>query len=107
MRYDVGTGMKWKKRLLLAALFLGIFLGTLLVAGWWLARGSPEWYVRHKLAPLEIEAAASRAEQHIQATLSWAQDRQADALRRGQSHVDPPAQDPQSLEIVFTEDELN
>jgi hypothetical protein len=99
--------MKWKKRLLLAALFLGIFLGTLGIAGWWLARGSPEWYVRHKLGPQEIEAAASRAEQHLQATLSWAQDRQAEALRAHQLHVDPAAHGPQSLEIVFTEDELN
>jgi hypothetical protein len=107
MRYDGESGMKWKRRLLLAALFLGIFLGTLGIAGWWLAKGSPDWYVRHKLAPQEVEAAASRAEQHIQATLSWAQDRQAEALHNGQSHVDAAAQDPGALEIVFTEDELN
>ena len=97
--------MKWKKRLLLAALCLGLFLGTLGVASWWLARRAPEWYVRHKLAPEQMEAAASRAEQHLQATLSWAQDQQADALRHRQTQVGSPAQDP--LEIDLTEDELN
>ena len=97
--------MKWKKRLLLAALFLGLFLGTLGVASWWLARRAPQWYVRHKLAPQEIEAAARRAEQHLQATLSWAQDRQAEALRHSQSQVSFSTHDP--LEIDLTEDELN
>jgi hypothetical protein len=99
--------MKWKRRLLLAALFLAIFAGTVGVATWWLAHGSPEWYARHRLAPEEIEAAAGRAEQHLQATLSWAQDRQAESLRNASSHTAAAIQTAESLEISFTQDELN
>jgi hypothetical protein len=99
--------MKWKKRLLLAALFLAVFLVTLGIAVWWLAHGSPQWYVRHKLAPQEIEAAASRAERNLQATLSWAQDRQAEAMVGGLRPVNISPQIPESLEISFTQDELN
>jgi hypothetical protein len=96
---------KWRKRLLLLALFLGVFAGTLCFTAWWMAHGRPEWYQSKKLDPRESEAAAARAEQQLQQTLSWAQDRQAESVRQARSA--PATQPAQALEITLTEDELN
>jgi hypothetical protein len=98
--------MKWRRRLLLAVLFVAVFAGVTAIAAWRLAHGEPEWYRHHRLDPHEAEAAAGRAEQQLQRTLSWAQDRQAESIRqpRRANTTQPTAQ---SLEISFTQDELN
>lgn len=96
---------KWRKRLLLIALFLAVFTGTLGFTAWWMAHGRPEWYQQRKLSAREAEAAAARAEQQLQTTLSWAQDRQAETNRPSQS--EPATHPSQTLEISFTQDELN
>ena len=97
--------MKWRKRLLLAALFVLVFVGVLLGAGWWMSRGEPEWYTRKKLDPKELEAAAERAEHQMRRTLSWAQDQQVRESRgaNGQPSTGPA----KDIEISFTQDELN
>src|SRR5579862_1604477 len=74
-------GMKWKRRLLLLALFLAVFAGALTGGAWWMARGEPEWYSRSPMDPAALEAAAARAERQMQRTLSWAQDQQAYQVR--------------------------
>jgi hypothetical protein len=97
---------KWRKKLLLIALFLAVFAGTLSLGAWRMAKGRPEWYQQRKLDPREVEAAAARAEQQLQATLSWAQDRQAEN-NRSSSQSAPATSTAQALEISFTQDELN
>ena len=97
--------MKWVKRLILFVLFLGVFVGVLSGAGWWLSRRVPAWYARRHISPQEAAAAAHRAEREVQRTLSWAQDQQAyaDSSRHGAPSTRPA----KALQIALTEDELN
>src|SRR5579863_1950333 len=97
--------MKWRRRLLLVAVFVAVFAATVSFTAWWLAHGQPEWYSRRRLDPKESAAAASRAEQQLQRTLSWAQDRQAEFVRNAASR--PSSRPAQPLEISLTQDEVN
>jgi hypothetical protein len=98
--------MKWLKRLILLAVFLGVFAGVLGAVGWWMSRRAPTWYAhRHKSAQ-ETAAAAARAEREVQRTLGWAQDQQAYA--DSTHHGGPPSTRPaRVLRIALSEDELN
>ncbi|HSU65432.1 MAG TPA: hypothetical protein VLJ39_01045 [Tepidisphaeraceae bacterium] len=97
--------MKWLKRLVYLAVFLVVLAGALGAAGWWLSRRPPEWYSRRKATAQETQAAADRVQRQVQRTLSWAADQQAyaDSSRHGSPTTHPD----QTLEISFTEDELN
>jgi uncharacterized protein YpmS len=97
--------MKWLRRLLLLLLFVSIFVGTAGIAAWRLSRRPPQWYTRRHVKPEEAAAAAQRAQRQVLRTLSWAQDQQAYVAS---SRVGPPSTQPdKSLQISFTEDELN
>lgn len=97
--------MKWAKRLLLLAVFLGVMVGVIGAAGWWMSRRVPAWYARRHASPQETAAAAHRAEREVQRTLSWAEDQQAytDSSRHGAPSTRPA----KTLTISLTEDELN
>jgi len=92
--------MKWLKRLLLAAVFVAVFVGVLALAAWWLSHGTPEWYGRKRATPQELAAAAHRAEQQVQRTLNWASE-------QGRPPHASSTQPADSFKISFTEDELN
>jgi uncharacterized protein YpmS len=98
--------MKWVKRLLLLVVFLAVLAGALAGVGWWLSRGTPDWYTRGRSNPREMAAAAHRAEQQVNRTLSWAADQQAhaDSVRAGLPASTQPAH---TFEISLTQDELN
>lgn len=97
--------MKWLKRLLLLVVFAVVFAAVSGAVGWWMARGTPDWYQTQRKSPQELAAAAGRAEQQVQRTLSWAQDQQALAVS---SRLGAPSTKPaRTLEISVTEDELN
>lgn len=97
--------MKWIKRLLLLAVFVGVMAGVIGATGWWMSKRAPTWYARRHATPQETAAAAHRAEQQVQRTLSWAEDQQAytDSSRHGA----PSTQPARTLTISLTEDELN
>src|SRR4051794_24812291 len=97
--------MKWKKRLLLIALFLAVFAGAFVGAAYWMSRGEPEWFTHRVMDPAELEAAAARAEHQMQRTLSWAQDQQAFSV--SSAGGTPSTHPSKSMEVSFTEDELN
>lgn len=95
--------MKWLKRLLLLVVFLGVFAVAAGAIGVWLARGTPGWYARPRGTPQQLAAAAHRAEEQVQRTLSWAS---------GQAHHSPDTTAPapssdNSLQISLSEDEVN
>jgi len=97
--------MKWFKRLLLLSVFITVFVGAAGVAAWRLSRRPPQWYARRQVKPEEAAAAARRAQRQVLRTLSWAQDQQAYSAS---SRVGPPSTQPdKTLQISFTEDELN
>jgi hypothetical protein len=97
--------MKWLRRLLLSLLFIAIFAGTAGIAAWRLSRRPPQWYSRRQVNPEAVAAAARRAQRQVLRTLSWAQDQQAYVAS---SRVGTPSTQPdKSLQISFTEDELN
>jgi len=97
--------MKWLRRLLLFLLFVAIFAGTAGIVAWRLSRRPPQWYSRRQINPEVAAAAARRAQRQVLRTLSWAQDQQAYVAS---SRVGPPSTQPEkSLQISFTEDELN
>jgi uncharacterized protein YpmS len=89
----------------LLLVFVGVFAGVVVAAGWWMSRQPPKWYSSRKATPAQVAEAAHRAEQQVQRTLSWAQDQQAFAAS---SRVGSPSTRPAStLQISLTEDELN
>jgi len=96
--------MKWLKRLLLVVVFAAVFVAAVTAAGWWMARATPQWY---KVRPSrqELSAAADRADHELERILSWAGNQQA--LARGHGAADPSDRPPQTLDISFTQDELN
>lgn len=98
--------MKWLKRLLLLVVFLGVLAGSLYGVAWWLSHGTPDWYARGRSDPKQMAAAAHRAEQQVNRTLSWAADQQAhaDSVRAGLPASTQPAR---TFEISLTQDELN
>lgn len=99
--------MKWLKRLLLAAMFLIVFAAVAGFVAWHMFRGVPDWYVRRKSTPQELEAAYARADKQIQRLVHDAEDAQhrqsIDATQPGHSS----AQDEQPVQISLTDDELN
>ena len=97
--------MKWARRFLLLAVFLSVFAGAAGFAAWHLSRRPPHWYARRQIEPEVAAAAARRAQRQVLRTLSWAQDQQAYV---SSSRVGPPSTQPEkTLQISFTEDELN
>jgi hypothetical protein len=97
--------MKWLKRLMFLIVFIGVFAVAVGAAGWWMSRRPPKWYTKRQATPEQIAAAAQRAEQQVQRTLSWAQDQQAYAAS---SRLGSPTTHPsRTLQIALTEDELN
>src|SRR5689334_10266335 len=97
--------MKWKKKLLLVALFLAVFAAAVIGGAYWMSRGQPEWYAHRSMDPAELEAAAARAERQMQRTLSWAQDQQA--YQASSSNGAPTTNPSKSVDVTFSEDELN
>jgi hypothetical protein len=97
--------MKWVKRLVLLVVFLGVMVGVIAAAGWWMSRRVPDWYARRHASPQETAAAAHRAEREVQRTVSWAQDQQA--FTDSSQHGAPSTQPAKTLQISLTEDELN
>src|SRR5579859_5477480 len=97
--------MKWKKRILLLALFLAVFAAATLGGAYWMSRGQPEWYSHKQMDPAKLEAAAARAEQQMQRTVSWAQDQQAHEV--SSSRGVPSTNPSKSIDVSFSEDELN
>jgi hypothetical protein len=97
--------MKWVKRLVLLVVFLGVMVGVIAAAGWWMSRRVPDWYARRHATPQETAAAAHRAEREVQRTVSWAQDQQA--FTDSSQHGAPSTQPAKTLQISLTEDELN
>ena len=97
--------MKWVKRLLLLVVFAAVFGIACALSGWWLSRGTPDWYQPKKSNPQQIAAAAENAEKQVQRTLSWTQDQQAYSNSRESSN--PTTHPTKTLEISLSEDELN
>jgi hypothetical protein len=97
--------MKWIKGLLKLVVFAAVLVGVLAAGGWWMSHREPEWFKHHQLSQEQAAAAAASAQRQVQRTLNWAADQQAytDSRRVGAPTTHPS----QSLEISFTEDELN
>jgi hypothetical protein len=94
--------MRWIKRLMKLVVFAAVFAGTLAAVGWWMSRRPPEWFTHRQI---NREQAAAAAQRQVQRTLSWAADQQAfsDSTSAGAPTTHPA----KTLEISFTEDELN
>lgn len=109
--------MKWLKRIAVV-LGVGLVLAVGLGAGAYFIyfRGTPDWYMRHKLDPAALAAAAQRATNKMAATIDWASGSQASQDRQlyaetGDSGAAQPATTPaeasKAVAVTFTEEELN
>lgn len=105
--------MKWLKRVAVV-LGVGLILAVGLGAGAYFIyfRGTPDWYLRHKLDPAALAAAAQRATNKMAATIDWASGSQASQDRQryagtSASAATAPAEASRAVAITFTEEELN
>lgn len=96
--------MKWFKRILLVIAILLTGVLAVLGAGYYLMKGTPDWYRPRHQSAQEREVAARSAEQKLADVQNWAADAQAaeTRARSGRSTTTPT-----SATVTFSEDELN
>src|SRR5206468_2826432 len=115
-RRSTDAPMKFLKifLLLVAIILLGAIV--LSVGGWFMLRGTPEWYRPNTATAEQRKAAAVRAEQMFTKMTNWAGGARAARLRAATAVADSPtttqaatalAHEPSTpFEIQFTDDEL-
>jgi hypothetical protein len=89
------------------------FLGGVMVlaGGWFMLRGTPEWYKPDTIAPQERQIAARNAEDMFTRMTNWAASARARRIRAGltttQANIAMAHEPSQPFQIQFTDEELN
>jgi hypothetical protein len=92
---------KWTKRISLAGLTLLVIVVVLGVQGWWLVRGTPDWYLPQALTPEQREAAAQSATDKLILIQNQA------ARARMDGNRNQAAAEAGAISISFSENEIN
>lgn len=98
---------KWIKRLLVAAITLGVVLAVLAVVGWRLMRGVPDWYQPLAMSAEQRNAAARSATNKLALLQNRAAMARADEQVARLNPQTSPTTQSEEITITFSDDELN
>src|SRR4051812_48273998 len=99
--------MKWFRRCIFVIVILAFGVILLLGGGFLLMRGAPDYYTGRKLSSQDEALAAGSAEDKFRQILNSADLAHRDSALAAQTSATRPTTNHASINVTFTDDELN